>query len=67
MANNSEKDEEVNVIFRTSLRNTVYDEMSSLRGWQESEDDMDWDINWADVGWIRENFDKLQFQDQQVS
>ena len=35
-------------------------------GWDETNDEEDWDINWADVGWIRDNFDKLHMEDHQV-
>ena len=27
--------------------------------------DSDWDFNWADVGWIRELFDRMHFDDHQ--
>lgn len=63
MSNNNEKP---NVYFRTSLRNTVLDVMSNQEGWVETTSEIDWDINWADIGWIRDNFDKLQFEDHQV-
>lgn len=62
----AQKEDEVSVLFRTSLRNTVYDVMSSNPGWEEADNEDDWDIHWADVGWIRENFDKIQFDDHQV-
>ena len=53
------------VIYRTSLHNTVFDVMSSKPGWEETDSDTDWDLNWADVGWIRDYFDHMQFDDQQ--
>eukprot|EP00947_MAST-08B_sp_MAST-8B-sp1_P001226 g1226.t1 len=53
------------VIFRTSLHNTVFDVMSSRPGWEETDSDTDWDINWADVAWIRDFFDHMHFDDQQ--
>ena len=39
--------------------------MSSKPGWEETDSDTDWDLNWADVGWIRDYFDHMQFDDQQ--
>jgi tubulin polyglutamylase TTLL9 len=41
--------------------------MSNIDGWHETASDEDWDLNWADVGWIRENFDIMQpkWQDHQ--
>lgn len=57
---------EPTVLFKTNLRNTVYDVMSTTPGWLETENEEDWDINWADVGWIRDNFDHLQMEDHQV-
>lgn len=54
------------VYFKTSLRNTVYDVFQSKENWLESESDENWDINWADVGWIRDHFDRLSFEDHQV-
>ncbi len=66
--NQDEKDieEELSVLFRTSLHNTVFDVMSKMKGWSETDSDVNWDINWADVGWMRDNYDKLQMEDHQV-
>ena len=43
--------DEVMVLFRTSLHNTVFDVFRAQEGWQETRSDTDWDINRA-VGWI---------------
>ncbi|ETV97174.1 hypothetical protein, variant 2 [Aphanomyces invadans] len=56
----SPRDPNVKVRFRTSLHNTVCDVMSSLDGWGETDSEMDWDLHWADVGWIREYYDLVQ-------
>ena len=57
--------DEVMVLFRTSLHNTVCDVFSSQEGWQETRSDTDWDINWADVGWIRDFYDHIRFEEHQ--
>ncbi|KAG6610866.1 Tubulin-tyrosine ligase family [Phytophthora cinnamomi] len=54
------------VRFRTSLHNTVLDVMQRQGGWIETDSDLDWDLHWADVGWIRENLDAFTpLQDHQ--
>ncbi|ETI55253.1 hypothetical protein F443_02072 [Phytophthora nicotianae P1569] len=54
------------VRFRTSLRNTVLDVMKRQGCWIETDSDLDWDLHWADVGWIRENLDAFTpLQDHQ--
>ena len=53
------------VIFRTSLHNTIFDVFRSRPGWEETDSDTDWDINWADVGWIRDYFDHVHMDDHQ--
>ena len=53
------------VVYRTSLHNTISDVLSSRPGWQETDSDTDWDFNWADVGWIRENFDHTHMDEHQ--
>ena len=52
------------VRFRTSFRNVIYD-VFRARAWKETDSDTEWDVFWADVGWIRENFDNLRLQDHQ--
>lgn len=50
------------IYFRTSLRNTVLDVLEYQGDhWievdPEEHDEYEWDIHWADVGWIREHLD----------
>lgn len=55
------------VRFRTSLRNTVLDVLEAQRGWLETDSEFDWDLHWADVGWVREHLDAFTpLQDHQV-
>lgn len=53
------------ILFRCSQRNTVHEVMRSRPGWKETEDDVDWDINWADVAWVRDMYDQIQLDDDQ--
>ncbi|KPI84729.1 putative tubulin tyrosine ligase protein [Leptomonas seymouri] len=50
--------------FRCFLRNTILDVMR-CRGWIETDSETDWDYYWADVSWIRENYDGLRLDDNQ--
>lgn len=50
--------------FRTFLHNTIYDVMKQ-RGYKETDSDLDWDIHWADVRWIREVLDRVHLKDHQ--
>ncbi|XP_067302757.1 probable tubulin polyglutamylase TTLL9 isoform X1 [Pseudorasbora parva] len=43
--------------YRCGLTNTIQDVLIQRPGWVEVKDDGDWDFNWCDVGWLRENFD----------
>ncbi|RXN11646.1 putative tubulin polyglutamylase TTLL9 isoform X1 [Labeo rohita] len=43
--------------YRCGLTNTIQDVLNQRPGWVEVKDDGDWDFNWCDVGWLRENFD----------
>ena len=52
------------VRFRTSFHNVIYD-VFRARAWKETDSDVDWDVCWADTGWIRENFDNLRLADHQ--
>lgn len=52
------------VKFRTNLHNTVYDVCKS-RGWRETDADLDWDVHWADVQWMRDVFDHVRLDDHQ--
>ncbi|KAK7198354.1 tubulin tyrosine ligase protein [Novymonas esmeraldas] len=50
--------------FRCFLRNTILDVMR-CRGWIETDSELEWDYHWADVSWIRENYDGLRLDDHQ--
>ncbi|CAM9533636.1 unnamed protein product, partial [Hapterophycus canaliculatus] len=50
---------------RCSTRNTVYEVLKSRPGWVETQDDVDWDLCWADVGWVRDMYDQIQMDDDQ--
>ena len=52
------------VRFRTTFHNTIYD-VFRARGWRETESDTDWDVCWADTGWIREYFDTMHLEAHQ--
>jgi tubulin polyglutamylase TTLL9 len=52
------------VRFRCTFHNTIYD-VFRARGWQETDDDKDWDVAWIDTGWLRENFDSLHLSEHQ--
>ncbi|XP_056097443.1 probable tubulin polyglutamylase TTLL9 [Rhinichthys klamathensis goyatoka] len=43
--------------YRCGLTNTIQDVLNQRPGWVEVKDEGDWDFNWCDVGWLRENFD----------
>jgi tubulin polyglutamylase TTLL9 len=53
------------VTFRCASRNIAHEVMRSRPGWVETNDDIDWDINWADVAWIRDMHDQIQLDEQQ--
>ena len=53
------------ILFRTSMHNTVLDVMESRPGWRETDSDTDWDVNWSDIGWVREYFDHTHMDDHQ--
>lgn len=49
--------------FKCSMQNTILDVLRS-RGWVEvKEDDTDFDLFWADRGWMREYFDQCFMED----
>lgn len=52
------------VRFKCFLRNTILDVMRS-RGWIETDSEYDWDYYFADVMWIRENYDHIRLDDHQ--
>jgi tubulin polyglutamylase TTLL9 len=55
------RNQEVQIRFRTSFRNTVYDVMKK-RGWKYTDSDLDWDIHWAERDWINEYFDHIHLE-----
>ncbi|KAI9993227.1 hypothetical protein PInf_015298 [Phytophthora infestans] len=60
------RDRRRTIRFRTSLSNTVLDVMQRQGGWIETDSDLDWDLHWSDIGWIRENLDAFTpLQDHQ--
>ncbi|CAM9480130.1 unnamed protein product, partial [Discosporangium mesarthrocarpum] len=50
---------------RCSTRNVVYDVLKNRPNWVETTDDVDWDLNWADVGWVRDMYDQIQMDNNQ--
>ncbi len=52
-------------LFRTSFHNVIYEVLRNRPGWRETDSDTDWDFNWADVGWVRDFYDHIQFDDRQ--
>jgi len=59
------KQKQPTILFRTSLRSTVLDVMDARPGWRETDSDTDWDINWSDIGWVRDYFDHMHLEDHQ--
>ncbi|KAJ8372076.1 hypothetical protein AAFF_G00294900 [Aldrovandia affinis] len=45
------------VRYKCVLTNTIQDVLRQRPGWVEVKDDGEWDFNWCDVSWLRENFD----------
>ncbi|KAG4092404.1 TTL-domain-containing protein [Neocallimastix lanati (nom. inval.)] len=50
--------------FKTFLRNTLLDTLRKRR-WKETDDEIEWDVYWADIRWIHENFDHVYLNDHQ--
>eukprot|EP00833_Pecoramyces_ruminatium_P013595 jgi/Orpsp1_1/1187627/evm.model.d7180000059102.1 len=50
--------------FKTFLHNTLLDTLKK-RGWKETDDESEWDVYWADIHWIHENFDHVYLHDHQ--
>uniref|UniRef100_A0A3Q1F6N5 Tubulin--tyrosine ligase-like protein 9 n=1 Tax=Acanthochromis polyacanthus TaxID=80966 RepID=A0A3Q1F6N5_9TELE len=44
------------VRYKCGLLNTIQDVLRQRPNWVEVKDDGEWDFNWCDVGWLRENF-----------
>ncbi|XP_034551382.1 probable tubulin polyglutamylase TTLL9 [Notolabrus celidotus] len=54
---NEEREGRSCVRYQCGLLNTIQDVLRQRPGWVEVKDDGEWDFNWCDVGWLRENFD----------
>uniref|UniRef100_A0A8D3CB34 Tubulin--tyrosine ligase-like protein 9 n=1 Tax=Scophthalmus maximus TaxID=52904 RepID=A0A8D3CB34_SCOMX len=53
------------VRFKLCPFNTIQSVLRQRPGWVEVKDDCEWDFNWCDVGWLRENFDHF-FMEEHV-
>mmetsp|Transcript_11491 Transcript_11491/g.26737 ORF Transcript_11491/g.26737 Transcript_11491/m.26737 type:complete len:413 (+) Transcript_11491:66-1304(+) len=51
--------------YKTLVHSTIADVLRDRPGFKETDAEMDWDILWADVGWIRENFDRYHLEEYQ--
>ncbi|XP_055043938.2 probable tubulin polyglutamylase TTLL9 isoform X1 [Misgurnus anguillicaudatus] len=51
------KEGEGRIRYKCSLTNTIQDVLYHRPGWVEVKEDGEWDFNWCDVGWMRDNFD----------
>ncbi|XP_008316914.1 putative tubulin polyglutamylase TTLL9 isoform X1 [Cynoglossus semilaevis] len=45
------------VRYKCVLPNSIQSVLRQRPGWAEVKDDGEWDLNWCDVGWLRENYD----------
>jgi tubulin polyglutamylase TTLL9 len=61
-----QEEEEGTILFRCSNRNLMHEVMSNRPNWEETTDDVEWDINWADVGWVRDFYDGIQMDEDQL-
>ncbi|KAL0489461.1 tubulin polyglutamylase [Acrasis kona] len=50
--------------FRTGLHNTLFDVLKD-RGYKFTDSELDWDLHWADVGWVKETLDHLHLEEYQ--
>uniref|UniRef100_A0A3Q3KPF8 Tubulin--tyrosine ligase-like protein 9 n=1 Tax=Monopterus albus TaxID=43700 RepID=A0A3Q3KPF8_MONAL len=51
------------VRYRCGQLSTIKDVLRQRPGWVEVRDDGEWDFNWCDVSWLRENFDHLYMEE----
>uniref|UniRef100_A0A3Q3ASS3 Tubulin--tyrosine ligase-like protein 9 n=1 Tax=Kryptolebias marmoratus TaxID=37003 RepID=A0A3Q3ASS3_KRYMA len=49
--------------YKCGLINTIQDVLRQRPNWVEVKDDEEWDFNWCDVGWLRENFDHTYMEE----
>uniref|UniRef100_A0A8C6Q5I6 Tubulin--tyrosine ligase-like protein 9 n=1 Tax=Nothobranchius furzeri TaxID=105023 RepID=A0A8C6Q5I6_NOTFU len=47
------------VHFKCGAVSTIKDVLHQRPNWMEVKDNEEWDFNWCDVGWLRENFDHI--------
>ncbi|XP_069382159.1 probable tubulin polyglutamylase TTLL9 isoform X2 [Paralichthys olivaceus] len=60
---NEEREGKSSVRFKCGLFNTIQNVLHQRPGWVEVKDDGEWDFNWCDVGWLRENFDNSYMEE----
>eukprot|EP00775_Hariotina_reticulata_P014320 gene14320-46_t len=53
------------IVWRSSLKNTIYDVLKARKDWVETEHETEWDFFWADKGWIHNELDKIHLHDWQ--
>ena len=57
------------VVYRCAHANTIRDVLQQRPGWLEGGDgygsDEDWDLHWADTGWVHEYYDRLRLDEHQ--
>uniref|UniRef100_A0A383W9P9 Tubulin--tyrosine ligase-like protein 9 n=1 Tax=Tetradesmus obliquus TaxID=3088 RepID=A0A383W9P9_TETOB len=53
------------IVWRSSLKNTIYDVLKARKDWVETEHETEWDFFWADKGWIHHELDKVHLHDWQ--
>ncbi|XP_012728903.2 probable tubulin polyglutamylase TTLL9 isoform X2 [Fundulus heteroclitus] len=51
------------VRYKCGLLSTIQDVLQQRTNWVEVKDDGEWDFNWCDVGWLRENFDHTYMEE----
>nr|XP_020473570.1 probable tubulin polyglutamylase TTLL9 isoform X2 [Monopterus albus] len=60
----SEEQEGIRCVrYRCGQLSTIKDVLRQRPGWVEVRDDGEWDFNWCDVSWLRENFDHLYMEE----
>eukprot|EP00924_Labyrinthula_sp_SR-Ha-C_P003215 maker-scaffold_15-snap-gene-2.24-mRNA-1 protein AED:0.49 eAED:0.49 QI:0/0/0/1/0/0/2/0/90 len=61
---NSES-EDYQILYRVSTRNIILDVLKSRKGWRETTSEVEWDLNWADTTWIKDNLGQLRLDSDQ--
>ncbi|XP_058498383.1 probable tubulin polyglutamylase TTLL9 [Solea solea] len=62
---NEEREGKTCVRYKCILPNSIQNVLRQRPGWVEVRDEGEWDFNWCDVGWLRENYDHL-YMDEHV-